>query len=84
VTRSRGLPIVAATQEGENRSRGTEPEDWRRHYLLGQRTPPSGAMFLGGRVDDAISTYYRRGSTGTPGSARPAFLEAPRVIRGES
>jgi hypothetical protein len=36
------------------------PEDWRRHYLLGQRTPPSGAMFLGGRVDDAISTYYRR------------------------
>jgi hypothetical protein len=41
-------------------------------------------MFLGGRVDDAISTYYRRGSTGTPGSARPAFLEAPRVIRGES
>jgi hypothetical protein len=36
------------------------PEDWRRHYLLGQRTPPSGAMFLGGRVDDAICTYYRR------------------------
>jgi len=36
------------------------PEDWRRHYLLGERTPPSGAMFLGGRVDDAISTYYLR------------------------
>ncbi len=34
------------------------PEDWRRHYLLGHRTPPSGAMFLGGRVDDALSTYY--------------------------
>jgi hypothetical protein len=36
------------------------PDDWRRHYLKGERTPPSGAMFLGGRVDDAISTYYRR------------------------
>jgi hypothetical protein len=36
------------------------PEDWRRHYVLGHRTPPSGAMFLGGRVDDAISTYYGR------------------------
>ena len=23
------------------------PDDWRRHYLLGERTPPSGHMFLG-------------------------------------
>lgn len=36
------------------------PDDWRRHYLKGERTPPSAAMFLGGRVDDALSTYYRR------------------------
>ena len=36
------------------------PEDWRRHYLKGERTPPSAAMFLGGRVDDALTTYYRR------------------------
>src|SRR5688500_20269964 len=36
------------------------PDDWRRHYLKGERTPPSGAMFLGGRVDDALTTYYRR------------------------
>jgi hypothetical protein len=36
------------------------PDDYRRHYLLGQRTPPSGAMFLGSRVDDALTTYYRR------------------------
>jgi hypothetical protein len=36
------------------------PDDFRRHYLLGWRTAPSGAMFLGGRVDDAISTYYTR------------------------
>lgn len=35
------------------------PDDWRRHYLLGQRTPPSGHMFLGARVDDALSTYHR-------------------------
>jgi hypothetical protein len=36
------------------------PEDWRRHYLKGQRTPPSGAMFLGSRVDDAVSGFYAR------------------------
>ena len=36
------------------------PDDWRRHYLRGERTPPSAAMFLGGRVDDALSTYYRQ------------------------
>jgi hypothetical protein len=36
------------------------PDDWRRHYLKGERTPPSGAMFLGSRVDDALSTYHRR------------------------
>src|SRR4051812_28288461 len=35
------------------------PDDWRRHYLLGERTPPSGHMFLGARVDDALSTYHR-------------------------
>ena len=36
------------------------PEDWRRHYLKGERTPPTGAMFLGSRVDDAVSAYYQR------------------------
>jgi len=36
------------------------PEDWRRHYLLGERIAPSGAMFLGSRVDEALSTYYRQ------------------------
>src|SRR5829696_4738905 len=36
------------------------PDNWRRHYLKGERTPTSGAMFLGGRVDDALTTYYRR------------------------
>ena len=36
------------------------PEDWRRHYLLGERVPPNAAMFLGSRVDDALSVYYRQ------------------------
>jgi len=36
------------------------PDDWRRHYLKGERTPPSAAMFLGARVDDALTSYYRR------------------------
>src|SRR3954470_24122993 len=36
------------------------PEDWRRHYLLGERFAPSGAMFLGGRVDDTLTLYYSR------------------------
>ncbi|MEA2313053.1 MAG: nuclease superfamily, partial [Solirubrobacteraceae bacterium] len=35
------------------------PEDWRRHYLLGERIAPSGAMFLGSRVDDTLTLYYR-------------------------
>src|SRR3954451_12499086 len=35
------------------------PEDWRRHYLLGERFAPNGAMFLGSHVDDALSLYYR-------------------------
>jgi hypothetical protein len=36
------------------------PEDWRRRYILGERAAPTGSMFLGRRVDDAITLYYRR------------------------
>jgi hypothetical protein len=36
------------------------PEDWRRRYILGEKTAPSGSMFLGRRVDDAITLNYRR------------------------
>ena len=36
------------------------PEDWRRRYMLGEKTAPSGSMFLGRQVDDAITLYYRR------------------------
>ena len=35
------------------------PEDWRRRYMLGEKSAPSGSMFLGRQVDDAISLYYR-------------------------
>jgi hypothetical protein len=35
------------------------PEDWRRRYVLGEKTAPSGSMFLGRQVDDAITIYYR-------------------------
>jgi hypothetical protein len=36
------------------------PEDWRRRYILGERAAPTGAMFLGRQVDEAITLYYRR------------------------
>ncbi len=35
------------------------PEDWRRHYILGQRSAPTGAMILGGCVDEAVGAYYQ-------------------------
>jgi len=38
----------------------TCPEDWRRHYILRERGAPSGAMFLGNRVDDAFTLYFQR------------------------
>jgi hypothetical protein len=35
------------------------PEDWRRRYIFGEKTAPTGSMFLGRQVDDAISLYYQ-------------------------
>ena len=35
-------------------------EDWRRWYILKERGAPSGAMFLGNRVDDAFTLYFER------------------------
>jgi len=35
------------------------PEAWRRRYILGHRSPQSAGMFLGSRVDDALSGYCR-------------------------
>jgi hypothetical protein len=36
------------------------PESWRRHYIAGERSAPTGSMFLGRRIDDTISLYYQR------------------------
>ena len=36
------------------------PEAWRRRYIKGEKPPPSGLMFLGSRVDDALAAYHRR------------------------
>src|SRR3954451_17539198 len=36
------------------------PEDWRRHYLLGERVAPTAAMSLGSCADDALSLYCRQ------------------------
>ena len=36
------------------------PEAWRLKYLQRKKEPASGAMFLGSRVDDALSLYYRQ------------------------
>lgn len=36
------------------------PEQWRRRYIAGERTPPVGAMFLGSRVDDTLTGFYER------------------------
>ncbi len=36
------------------------PEAWRRRYMLGEKMPRTGAMFLGSRVDDIVSLYYQR------------------------
>jgi hypothetical protein len=35
-------------------------ESWRRYYLCGERSAPTGSMFLGRQVDEAITLYYRR------------------------
>jgi hypothetical protein len=37
----------------------TCPDDWRRHYLLGERAAPSGSMFLGSRLDEVQTIYYK-------------------------
>jgi hypothetical protein len=35
------------------------PEAWRRRYIKGEKPPPSGSMFLGTRVEHALSAYHR-------------------------
>jgi PD-(D/E)XK nuclease superfamily len=54
-----GQPLQHLSHSSYNRF-ALCPEDWRRRYILGERTAPSGSMFLGRRVDDTISLYYQR------------------------
>ena len=37
----------------------TCPDEWRRHYILGERGAQSGAMFLGSCLDEMQNAYYR-------------------------
>jgi hypothetical protein len=40
------------------------PDAWRRRYLLGERTRPTGGMILGRAVDDALSDLHRNQMAG--------------------
>lgn len=59
--------------------RGTEREDWRRRYILGEKTAPTGSMFLGRQVDEAISLYYQHlldhGEHLTPDQVKDAYWD---------
>lgn len=35
------------------------PDEWRRHYLLGERSAATGSMFLGSRLDHVETAYFR-------------------------
>ena len=56
------------------------PESWRRHYVCGERHAPTGSMFLGRCVDDAITLYYRRilehGERLSPEQVKDAYRDA--------
>jgi hypothetical protein len=55
------------------------PESFRRYYVCGERHAPTGAMFLGRCVDDAITLYYRRilehGERLSPDQVKDAFWD---------
>jgi hypothetical protein len=55
----RGEPLRHLSYSAVSRFRGC-PEDYRRSYMLGEWGPKSGEMFLGSRVDDALSGYFRQ------------------------
>ena len=55
----RGEPLRHLSYSGITKFRGC-PDDFRRSYILGAWGPKSGDMFVGSRVDDAISGYFRQ------------------------
>jgi len=54
-----GQPLQHLSHSSYNRF-ALCPEDWRRRYILGEKTAPTGAMFLGRQVDEAVTLYYQR------------------------
>jgi hypothetical protein len=60
----RGYEITHLSVSSLNKFR-TCPDDWRRHYLLGERGPQSGYLIIGNRVDDALSAYFKEMMAGT-------------------
>jgi hypothetical protein len=60
----RGEPMRTLSYSSISRFRGC-PEEYRRTAIKGEWGPKTGEMFLGSRVDDAISAYYRHRLDGT-------------------
>jgi hypothetical protein len=61
----RGEPLRRLSYSAVNRFQRC-PEDFRRSYILGEWGPKSGAMFIGSRVDDTLTSFYRHQLDGTP------------------
>lgn len=60
----RGEPLRHLSYSGITKFRGC-PDDFRRSYILGAWGPKNGDMFVGSRVDEAISGYFRAVMAGT-------------------
>lgn len=56
------------------------PDDWRRHYLKGERGARSGAMLLGTCVDGALGAYYEHLLTGAEALALTEMQDAFRDL----
>lgn len=61
---NRGEPLRQLSYSGISRFRGC-PDDFRRCYLLNEWGATTGDQFVGSRVDDAISGYFRAVLAGT-------------------
>ena len=59
-------------------------EAYRRKYICGEREPKSGAMFLGSRVDDTVTLYYRRRLAGRAARPRAGQGRLPGAVAAAS
>ena len=75
----RGEPLEHLSLSAINRF-ALCPDDYRRWYLRGERSSPTGSMFLGSRLDDALTAYMRSRIAGSgpldPGQVKDAYNEA--------